>query len=127
MYFGTRLCSKHTLFLKLSGLNSIESDVHVKRLLLLGSLIAESKIAPAVKTSFDSRVNSYFNPDISSMEFFVHINESLCKSNLNTYVEDWHATSIFPSYNEWKNIVYKKISEYENILLSKSSSYEFSK
>ena len=36
------------LLLKLSGLNSIESQVHVKRLLLLGRLITEPKIAPAV-------------------------------------------------------------------------------
>ena len=36
------------LLLKLSGLNSIESEVHIKRLLLLGRLITEPKIAPAV-------------------------------------------------------------------------------
>ena len=35
--------------LNLSGINSIESEVHVKRLLLLGRLITEPKIAPAVK------------------------------------------------------------------------------
>ena len=38
------------LLLKLSGLNSIESEVHVKRPTLLGRLITEPKIAPAVKT-----------------------------------------------------------------------------
>ena len=59
-----------------------------KRLVLLGRLMTEPKIAPAVITLFDSRFNSYFNPDINSMGFFVHINESLCKYNLNTYFED---------------------------------------
>ena len=38
----------------------------------------------------------------------------MCKYNLNIYSEDWHANSIFPSYYEWKNIVYKKISEHED-------------
>ena len=109
--FCTRLC---ILLLKLSGLNSIESEVHVKRLLLLGRLITEPKIAPAVKTLFDSRISSYFNPDINSMGFFVHANESLCNYNLNTYFKDWHSNSIFSSYfYEWRNIVYKKIFEYE--------------
>ena len=43
-------------------------------------LITEPKIVPAVKTLSDSRVYSYFNSDISSMSFFVHINESHCAS-----------------------------------------------
>ena len=64
--------------------NSIESEVHVKRLLLLGRLITDPKIAPAGKILFDSRVNSYFNPDINLAVFFIHINASLCKYNLNT-------------------------------------------
>ena len=102
------------VLLKISGLNSIESEVHVKWLLLLGRIITEPKIAPAVKTLCASRVNSYFNPDINSVGFFVYINESLCKYNPNTYFEHWHANSVFPSYNEWENIGYKKISEYEN-------------
>ena len=46
------------------------------------------------------------------MGFFVH--ESLCKYDLNTYFEDWHANSIVASYNEWKNIVYQNISGYED-------------
>ena len=104
-------CAPTILLLKLSGINSIESKVHVKRLLLLGRIITDLKIAPEVKTLFESRVNSYFNSDINSMGFFVHINESVCKYNLNTYFEDWHANSILPSYNEWKKIVCKKISE----------------
>ena len=71
-------------------------------LLLLGRLITESKIAPAVKTLFDSRVKSCFSQGVNSVGFFVQINESLYKYNLNTYFEDWHANSIFLSYNGWK-------------------------
>ena len=57
------------LLLKLSDLNSIESEVHVKRLLLLGRPMTGLKISPSVKTLFDSRVNIYFSPDINSMGF----------------------------------------------------------
>ena len=65
----TGLCSKHAPFETIWPKFN-ESEVPVKRLLLMGRLITEPKIAPAVKTLFDSRVNSYFNLDISSMVFF---------------------------------------------------------
>ena len=108
--------SPSILLLKLFGLHLIESEAHIKRLLLLG-LITEPKIAPAVKTLCDSRVNSYFNPFINAMDFFVQINESLCKYNLNTYFKDWHANSIFPSYNDWRTLYTKRFLNTKTIVL----------
>ena len=46
--------------LKVSGLNSVESEIDVKKLLFLGRLITETKMASAVKGLFYSRVDSFF-------------------------------------------------------------------
>ena len=53
------------LLLKLSGLNSIESEVVIKKLLFLGRLITEPKMIPLIKNLFDSRTKSFFDSDIS--------------------------------------------------------------
>ena len=55
------------LLLKLSGLNSIESEVATKKLLFLGRLITEPKMTPPIKNPFDSRIKHFFNSDISSL------------------------------------------------------------
>ena len=54
-----------TLILRLAGLNSIESEIDVKRLLFLGRLITEPKMATVVKNMFRSRAESYFDSSIS--------------------------------------------------------------
>ena len=46
--------------LKVSGLNSVESEIDVKKLFFLGRLITEMKMASAVKSIFFSRVDSFF-------------------------------------------------------------------
>ena len=53
------------LLLKLSGLNSFESEVATKRLLFLGRLITEPRMTPLIKNLFDSRTISFFHSDIS--------------------------------------------------------------
>ena len=50
-----------TLILKLSGLKSVKSEIDVKRLLFLGRLITEPKMATVVKNLFGSRAESYFD------------------------------------------------------------------
>ena len=47
------------LLLKLSGLNSIESEVATKKLLFLGRLITEPKMTPLIKNLFDGRTKSF--------------------------------------------------------------------
>ena len=108
------------LLLKLSGLNSIESETPVKRPLLLARLITQPKIVPAVKTLFESRIIA-ISIQTLILGFFVHISELLKKYNLNTCSR---VRIIFSRLTmNGKNIVYKKIL----YLLRKSSSYEFSK
>ena len=55
------------LLLKLSGLNSIESEVDTKKRLFSGQLITEPKMIPLIKNLFDSRTKSFFNSDISDI------------------------------------------------------------
>ena len=65
------------LLLKLSGLNSIESEVATKKLLFLGRFITEPKMTPLIKNLFDSRTKSFFDSDISSLGVLPSIAESL--------------------------------------------------
>ena len=93
------------LLLKLSGLNSIESEVATKKLLFLGRLITEPKMTPLIKNLFDSRTTSFFDSDISSLGVLPSIAESLEKFDLFYYFETWYNNSIFPTYPNWKEIV----------------------
>ena len=57
-----------TLILRLSDLNSFQSEIHIKQLLFLGRLITKPKMAPVVKNLFRSRTESYFDSNISSTD-----------------------------------------------------------
>ena len=93
------------LLLKLSGLNSIESEEATKKLLFSGRLITESKMTPLIKNLFDNRTKSFFDSDISSLRVLPSIAESLKIFDLLDYFETWYNNSIFPTYPYWKNIV----------------------
>ena len=54
------------LILKLSGLNSIESETALRKLLFLGRMITENKLTPTVRNFFRYRVDSFFYENISS-------------------------------------------------------------
>ena len=86
------------LLQKLSGLNSIESEIAIKKLLFLGRLIKEPKMSPAVKSLFDNRTKSFFNSDIPSLGVLPSIAEVLHKYELFDYFENWHDSSTFPTY-----------------------------
>ena len=102
------------LLLKLSGLNSVESEVATKKLLFLGRLITEPKMTPLLKNLLDSRTKSFFNSDISSLGVLPSIAELLEKFDLFYYFETWYKNSIFPTYPNWKNIVRDSIIRFEN-------------
>ena len=51
-----------SLLLKLSGLKSIEAEIDLKKLMFWGRLITELKMAPAVKSLFSSRLESFSMP-----------------------------------------------------------------
>ena len=101
------------LLLKLSGLNSIESEVATKKLLFLGRLITEPKMTPLIKNLSDSRTKRFFDSDISSLGVLPSIAESLEKFDLFYYFETWYNNSIFRTYPNWKNIVRDSIIHFE--------------
>ena len=57
-YFYVPKFAPDPLLLKLSGLNSIESEVATKKLLFLGRLITEPKVTPLIKSLSDSRTKA---------------------------------------------------------------------
>ena len=101
------------LLLKLSGLNSIESEVATKKILFSGRLITEPKMTQLIKNLFDSRTKNFFDSDISSLVILPSIAESLEKFDLFYYFETWYNNSIFPTYTNWKNIVRDSIIHFE--------------
>ena len=97
------------LLLKMSGLNSIASEIAIKKLLFLGRLITEPNIAPIVRNLFESRAESYFDTNIISVVVMLSINEVLVKYDLFQYFESWFINSTFPTYTDWKRNVRDRI------------------
>ena len=82
------------LLLKLSGLNSIESEIAVKKMLFLGRLISGAKTAPVVRSLFESRTQSYFDTNIASKGVLPSICEILHKYDLFSHFESWFSDSM---------------------------------
>ena len=101
------------LVLKLSGLNSIESEIALRKLLFLGRMITEHKLTPTVRNLFRYRVDSFFDENISSVGILPSICEALHRYELFDYFESWFHNSTFPNYSSWKTIVKSKINKYE--------------
>ena len=60
------------LLLKLSGLNSIESEVATEKLSFSGRLITEHKMRPLIKDLFDSRTKSFFDSHVVKFDLFYY-------------------------------------------------------
>ena len=101
------------ILLKMSGLNSVASEIAIKKLLFLGRLITEPNMAPTVRNLFQCRVESYFNTNVTSAGVLLSISESLVKYDLFHHFESWYNSSTFPSYENWKRIVRDRIRVFE--------------
>ena len=108
-----RISSLHRNHLKLSGLRSIESEIALRKLLFLGRLLTEDKMAPVVRNLFEIRTQSYFDANIVSLGTLPTICEVLQKYDLFNYFDKWFSDSVFPTYLSWKAIVKTKIREFE--------------
>ena len=75
------------LILKLSGLNSIESEIALRKLLFLGRMITENKLTPTVRNLFHYRVDSFFDESISSLGILPSICEALHRYELFDFFE----------------------------------------
>ena len=67
------------LLLRLSGLNSVESGISIRKLLFLGRLLTRENMAPVVRNLFQIRSQSFFDPDIVSLGVLLSICEALHK------------------------------------------------
>ena len=101
------------LILKLSGLNSIESEIALRKLLILGRMITENKLTATVRNLFHYRGDSFFDESISSVGIVPSICEALHRYELFDNFESWFHNSAFPNYSSWKTIVKNKINKYE--------------
>ena len=97
----------------MSGLNSIASEIAIKKLLFLGLLITEPNMAPTVRNLFESRTESYFDTTITSVGVMLSISEVLVKYDLFQYFESWFNDCTFPTYTDWKRIVRGKIQVFK--------------
>ena len=102
------------ILLKMSGLNSVASEIAIKKLLFLVRLITEPNMARTVRNLFPCRVESYFDTNVTSATVLLSISEALVKYDLFHHFESWYNSSTFPSYENWKRIVRDRIRVFEN-------------
>ena len=97
-----------------SSLNFIKSEIALGKLLFLGRLITEPKMAQSVRGLFMSRAESYFDVSITSLDVLPSIIEALNKDDLfHFYVSLFH-DSTFPTYSDWKWIVKTNVRNFED-------------
>ena len=117
------------LLLRLSGLNTFESEISIRKLLLLGRLLTGDNMASVVRNLFLIRPQR-FDPIVSS-GVLPSIWEALQKYDLFSYFDSWFSSSDFPLYASWKAIVKSKIKVSEenarNAFVLKHRSFDFAK
>ena len=101
------------LLLKLSGLWSIALEIGFRKLLFLGRLLTDDKMALFVHNLFQIRSQSYFDANIVSLGVLPSICEALHKYGLFSYFDSWFSDSVFRTYSQWKSTVKTKIPKFE--------------
>ena len=89
------------LILKLSSLNSTESEIALRKLLFLGRMITEDKLTPTVRNLCNYRVDSFFDESISFLGILPSICETLRRHELFYYFESRFHNSTFRNYSSW--------------------------
>ena len=104
------------LLLRLTDLNAIEAEIDMAKLLFLGCLVTEPKMAPSVRNLLRSRTESFFDKDVKWIGILLSICEVLNKYDLFNYFEIWFNSSTFPTYGNWKSLVKNKLRDRESRL-----------
>ena len=99
---------------RLSGLNSIESEITLRKLLYFDRLIAEPKVAQSVRNLFMNKAESYFDDSVTSVSVLPSIIEALNRYDLFHFFFSWFHDSTFPTYSNWKWIVKTKVRNFED-------------
>ena len=92
---------------------AVASEIAIKKLFLLGRIITELNMAPAVRDLFKSRTESYFDMTITSVGVMLSVSDVLVKYDLFQYFESWFNNSTFSTYTDWKRTVRYKIQVFE--------------
>ena len=72
-------------FERLTGVNSVESEIEYRKLLFIGRLLSVPNLPVTVKTLFRTRIESFYDEKILSIGVFSTILEALCKHDLLIY------------------------------------------
>ena len=102
------------LLLRLTELNSIEAEIHMRKLLFLGRLATEPKMAPSLRNFLRSRTESL--RDVKSIGILPSNCEALNKYDLFNYFEIWFNSSTSPTYGNWKSVAKNKARDLESRL-----------
>ena len=98
----------------ISGLPTISTLLHQKRLYFLGRIISFKKIPKIVSDIFMARLHTLeYNNLVAPQGFLGEIAQSLKMFDLTSYLLLWQRVSIFPTYRKSKQIVNYRIFKFE--------------
>ena len=98
----------------ISGLPTISTLLHQKRLYFLGRIISLKKIPKVVSDIFRARLQTLNDNNLVAPQGFLgEIAQSLKMFDLTSYQSLWQRVSIFPTYRKWKQIVNCRIFKFE--------------
>ena len=98
----------------ISGLPTVGSLLHQKKLYFLGRILTLPEVPKVVLDILKLRLNMLnVDSDSNSIGFLSEILYSLETYNLMPYLHLWQRVSIFPSYRKWKHIVNSRIFSHE--------------
>ena len=84
------------LLLKLSELNSVESEIALRKFLFLGRLVTETKMASVVHKLFDTRAKSFFDTSIDSLGVLLSICDTLKNMVFSVILTSGSLILLFP-------------------------------
>ena len=98
----------------ISGLPTVGSLLHQKKLYFLGRILTLPEVPKVVLDILKLRLNMLnVDSDSNSIGFLSEILHSLETYNLMPYLHLWQRVSIFLSYRKWKHIVNSRIFSHE--------------
>ena len=97
----------------------MEAEIDLKKLLFLGHLVKQPKMAQIMKSLFLSRTENFFDPSIPSP--YLGVIPTICKAlhkyDLFHYFDQWLHSSIFSTYAGCKKLIKTKIYENEKMTM----------
>ena len=98
----------------ISGLPTISTLLHQKRVYFLGRIISLKKIPKVLTDIFRARLQTLDDNNLVAPQGFLgEIAQSLKMFDLTSYLSLWQRVSIFPTYRKWKQIVNYRIFKFE--------------